>query len=82
MDIVERLQIILKYSCLPVRALAIKCSLKQQTLDKHIKGISEPSANTLIGIAKAFLKFPLTGFFSELDLCLKLTRNRNALIVL
>lgn len=54
MDIVERLQIILKYSGLSVRALAIKCSLKQQTLDKHIKGISEPSANTLMGIAAAF----------------------------
>lgn len=54
MDIVERLQAILKYSGYSVRALAIKCSLKQQTLDKHIKGISEPSANTLMGIAAAF----------------------------
>lgn len=54
MDIVERLKKILSYSNLSVRALAIKCSLKQQTLDKHIKGISEPSANTLIGIAEAF----------------------------
>ena len=54
MDIVSRLQKILSYSNLSVRALAIKCSLKQQTLDKHIKGISEPSANTLISIASAF----------------------------
>lgn len=54
MAIVERLQEILKYSNLSVRALAIKCSLKQQTLDKHIKGVSEPSANTLMGIASAF----------------------------
>ena len=54
MEIVERLQTILKYSGLSVRALAIKCSLKQQTLDKHIKGISEPSAITLMGIAAAF----------------------------
>ena len=54
MDIVERLQKMLKYSNLSVRALAIRCSLKQQTLDKHIKGVSEPSANTLIGIATAF----------------------------
>ncbi len=54
MDIVDRLQKILSYSNLSVRALAIKCSLKQQTLDKHIKGISEPSANTLMGIAAAF----------------------------
>lgn len=54
MSIVERLQEILRYSNLSVRGLAIKCSLKQQTLDKHIKGISEPSANTLIGIAVAF----------------------------
>lgn len=54
MNIVERLQKVLQYSNLSVRALAIKCSLKQQTLDKHIKGISEPSANTLMGIASAF----------------------------
>ena len=54
MTIVERRQEILKYSNLSVRALAIKCSLKQQTLDKHIKGVSEPSANTLMGIASAF----------------------------
>lgn len=54
MNLVERLQEILKYSNLSVRALAIKCSLKQQTLDKHMKGISEPSANTLIGIATAY----------------------------
>lgn len=54
MDIVARLQAILQYSRLSVRALANKCSLKQQTLDKHIKGISEPSANTLIQIAYAF----------------------------
>lgn len=54
MAIVNRLQEILKYSNLSVRALANKCSLKQQTLDKHIKGLSEPSANTLMGIAAAF----------------------------
>ena len=54
MNIVERLQEILKYSNLSVRALANKCLLKQQTLDKHIKGISEPSANTLMAIAAAF----------------------------
>lgn len=54
MNIVGCLQKILTYSNLSVRALAIKCSLKQQTLDKHIKGISEPSTNTLISIASAF----------------------------
>lgn len=54
MTIVERLQEILRYSNLSVRALAIKCALKQQTLDKHIKGLAEPSANTLFCIASAF----------------------------
>lgn len=54
MNIVERLQAVLKYSGSSVRALAQRCSLKQQTLDKHIKGISEPSANTLVAIATAF----------------------------
>lgn len=54
MELHERLQKILTYSRLSVRGLAIKCNLKQQTLDKHIKGISEPSANTLIAIAGAF----------------------------
>ena len=54
MELPDRLQQILSYSRLSVRALAIKCGLKQQTLDKHIKGIAEPSAATLIGIAKAY----------------------------
>ena len=54
MTLPERLQEILNYSQLSVRGLAVKCGLKQQTLDKHIKGISEPSAVTLIGIASAF----------------------------
>lgn len=54
MNIVDRLQEILKFSGLSVRALANKCSLKQQTLDKHIKGISEPSANTLMSLASAY----------------------------
>lgn len=54
MTLPERLQEILKYSQLSVRGLAIKCGLKQQTLDKHIKGVAEPSANTLMGISTAF----------------------------
>lgn len=54
MALTDRLQEILKYSRLSVRGLAIKCGLKQQTLDKHIKGIAEPSANTLQAIAIAY----------------------------
>lgn len=54
MPVSDRLQEILNYSRLSVRGLSIKCNLKQQTLDKHIKGIAEPSANTLIAIANAF----------------------------
>lgn len=50
----KRLQQVLNYSQLSVRGLANKCGLKQQTLDKHIKGIAEPSAVTLIGIVNAF----------------------------
>lgn len=54
MELTLRLQEILTYSKLSTRGLAIKCGLKQQTLDKHIKGISEPSAVTLMAIAAAF----------------------------
>lgn len=54
MDLPERLQQIVAYSRLSVRALAIKCGLKQQTLDKYIKGGSEPSANTLIALASTY----------------------------
>lgn len=54
MAITDRLQEILKYSHLSVRGLAIKCGLKQQTLDKHIKGTAEPSANTLLALATAY----------------------------
>lgn len=54
MNIVERLQEVQKFSGLSVRALAAKCSLKQQTLDKHIKGEAEPSLNTVMALASAF----------------------------
>lgn len=54
MTLPERLQQVLKYSQLSVRGLAAKCGLKQQTLDKHIKGIAEPSATTLMAIATTF----------------------------
>ncbi len=54
MTLPERLQQVLKYSQLSVRGLAVKCGLKQQTLDKHIKGIAEPSATTLIAITSTF----------------------------
>lgn len=54
MEITKRLKSVLDYSRLSVRALAIKCGLKQQTLDKHIKGISEVSANTLMAIARTY----------------------------
>lgn len=50
----DRLQQIATYSQLSVRALAVKCGLKQQTLDKHVKGLAEPSATTLTAIASAF----------------------------
>lgn len=50
----QRLQKILEYSGLSVRGLAIKCGLKQPTLDKHIKGIAEPSAVTLMQILKNY----------------------------
>lgn len=50
----QRLQKILEYSGLSVRGLAIRCALKQPTLDKHIKGIAEPSAATLIQILRNY----------------------------
>lgn len=54
MALPERLQKVLEYSQLSVRGLAAKCGLKQQTLDKHIKGIAETSATTLMAIATAY----------------------------
>lgn len=54
MNVVERLQEILKYSKLSVRALAIKCSLKQQTLDKQLKGLRGISLDTMMGILYAY----------------------------
>lgn len=54
MDISNRLQKVLEHSKLSVRGLALKCGLKQQTFDKHIKGIAEPSATTLKAIVIHF----------------------------
>lgn len=54
MTLPERLLKVLEYTQLSVRGLAVKCGLKQQTLDKHIKGIAETSATTLMAIATTF----------------------------
>lgn len=77
MDIVARLQTILQYSGLSVRALANKCSLKQQTLDKHIKGVSEPSANTLIRIASSFPEVSTDWLLLGIGSMLKADRETN-----
>lgn len=54
MELSNRLQEVLAYSKLSVRGMALRCGLKQQTLDKHIKGVAEPSATTLTAIAVNF----------------------------
>lgn len=54
MAIVDRLQEILKYSNLSVRAFAIKCGISQTTLDKQIKGLRSISIETVMSVLYAF----------------------------
>lgn len=54
MGLQERLNILVEYSHLSIRAFANKCGLKQQTLDRYVKGKAEPMSSYLIAIAKTF----------------------------
>lgn len=54
MDLHERLNAIVEYSNLSDRAFAIKCGLKQPTLDKQLKKLRSVSADTIIAVSKIF----------------------------
>lgn len=50
----SRINSIISHSGLSVRAFAIKCGLKQNTLSNQLNGNRELSLSTLMAIAKAF----------------------------
>lgn len=52
--ITQRLNEIISYSGLSVRAFAIKCGLHQATIDKQIKGLRSVSVETLVGVLQAY----------------------------
>lgn len=54
MDIRQRLNEIIAYSGLSVRAFAIKCGITPATLDRQIKGLRGISIETVMGIVSAF----------------------------
>lgn len=50
MDILSRLQEIIRYTGLSVRAFSIKCAINQPTLDKQLKGLRKISIETIMGV--------------------------------
>ena len=54
MELLERLNAVASYSKLSQRAFALKCGLKQPTLDKQLKGLRSVSTDTIIAICKMY----------------------------
>lgn len=54
MDLHERLNEVLRYSGLSVRAFSIKCGINQPTLDRQIKGLRGISIETIVSVLRAF----------------------------
>lgn len=54
MDLLGRLKAVVAYSSLSDRAFALRCGLKQPTLDKQLRGTRSVSIETIIAVAKAF----------------------------
>ena len=54
MDLLDRLKAVVSYSNLSDRAFALKCGLKQPTLDKQLKGLRSVSIETIIAVGQRF----------------------------
>ena len=54
MDLLDRLKAVVSYSNLSDRAFALKCGLKQPTLDKQLKGLRSVSLETIIAVGQRF----------------------------
>lgn len=54
MDILSRLNEVIAYSGLSVRAFAVKCGIPQPTLDKQIKGLRGVSLETTVSVLHTF----------------------------
>ncbi|MDD5782089.1 MAG: XRE family transcriptional regulator [Muribaculaceae bacterium] len=54
MDILSRLQAVVSYSKTSDRAFALKCGIKQSTLDKQLKGVRSVSLETITAVAKCY----------------------------
>lgn len=59
LELSNRIKDFVSYTKMSVRKFASECGLKQPTLDKHIRGTSDPNVVTLIGIAKRFPELSL-----------------------
>lgn len=54
MELLDRLKAIVAYSKLSDRAFALKCGLKQPTLDKQLKGLRSISTETIIAVCACY----------------------------
>ncbi len=57
MDLLGRIKAVHSYSKLSGRAFAIKCGIRQQTLDNQLKEQRAISLDTVIGVCKAYPEF-------------------------
>lgn len=54
MDLLDRLKAVVSYSKMSDRAFALKCGLRQPTLDKQLKGLRSVSLETIIAVGQRF----------------------------
>ncbi|MDE6803400.1 MAG: XRE family transcriptional regulator [Muribaculaceae bacterium] len=54
MDLVERLKAIISYTDFSDRAFAIKCGIKQPTLDKQLRRLRAVSIETILAVCTTF----------------------------
>ena len=62
MELIDRLRAIVSYSNLSDRAFALKCGLKQPTLDKQLKGLRSVSTETIIAVCANYPEISLDWF--------------------
>ena len=54
MELIDRLKAIVSYTKLSDRAFALKCGLKQPTLEKQLKGLRSVSTETIIAVCASY----------------------------
>lgn len=54
MELIDRLKAVVSYAKLSDRAFALRCGLKQPTLDKQLKGLRSISTETIVAVCTSY----------------------------